>query len=100
MNTLNLQNIIAKLRLIITQVKRNSVLIFIVLVVGIYGFTFFKIQTLNNQQPTEEAVSSQVQAAHVPRIDPKTVEALNSLQDNSVSIKTLFDEARSNPFDQ
>jgi hypothetical protein len=71
---------------------------FLVLVGLIYAILFFRINSLVNQQPSDTAVTSQVKAAKVPHIDEAVVEQLQSLQDNSVSVQSLIDEARSNPF--
>ena len=98
----NFNNIpfVAKAHQTLTKLRPYSFVIFVALVGIVYATVLLRVQSLSNQQPTDEAISSQVEAARIPHIDPKVVEQLNSLEDNSVSIKTLFDEARSNPFDQ
>jgi lipopolysaccharide export system protein LptC len=82
----------------LNPLRRYSVVIFLLVVACLYGFLMFRVNTLSGAEPTEDAVDSQVQAAHVPHIDPKIVKQLQSLQDHSVNVKALFDEARSNPF--
>lgn len=81
-------------------VRRYSFVIFLVFVAGLYGFVLFRIGNLNNAQPTQDAVNSQVQAAQIPHIQPSVVNQLNSLQDNSVSVQALFNQERNNPFQQ
>ncbi len=78
--------------------RRYSLLVFIIFLAGLYGFVLLRIHNLNNAQPSSDAVSSQVKAAHVIHIDQSVVRQLQSLQDNSVSVNSLFDQARSNPF--
>jgi len=80
------------------QAERYSLILFIGLVVIVYGFVLFRINSLNNAQPSEATISSKVEAGKTLRIDPKVVQQLQSLQDNSVSVKTLFNQARDNPF--
>ena len=83
------------------QVKRvqpYTLVIFLVFLGLIYGFILFRISSLQGVEPSPDAVTSQVKAGSVPRIDPQVVKQLESLQDNSVSVKALFDQARSNPF--
>jgi hypothetical protein len=82
----------------LAPVRRYSLLVFLVIVAALYGFVVFRINTLSTAEPSTDAVDSQVKAAKVPHIDPKIVEQLQSLQDHSVSVQTLFDQARSNPF--
>lgn len=89
-----------KITVYLRAVMPYSFVIFVVIVAGIYGFIMFRVNTLSNQQPSADAVSGQVQAAQALRVDPKVVEQLKSLQDNSVSVQALFDEARANPFEQ
>ncbi len=75
-----------------------SLIAFVALVVVLYGFLVLRINSLGSAQPSETAISSHVQEAKVLRIDPAVVDQLKSLQDNSVSVKSLFDETRANPF--
>ncbi len=82
----------------VNKAKRFSAVGFIVLVALIYGFVFMRINTLDNQEPSSDSVTSQVQAASVPHIDKSAIEQLKSLHDNSVNVQTLFNQTRSNPF--
>jgi len=77
---------------------RYSVIFFLIFVALIYAFVLLHINDLSSAQPSDQAVSSQVQAAHVPHIDQSVVKRIQSLQDNSVSVQSLFDQARNNPF--
>ncbi len=89
---------IDKLSSNIAKFRKYSFLVFIVFLSALYGFVLFRINSLAQAQPSSDAVTSQVKAAQVPRIDPKVVKQLESLKDNSVSVQALFDQARSNPF--
>ena len=82
------------------RLRRYNVLLFLAFVALLYGFILLRVNTLTNAEPSSDSVSSQVQAAHVPRIDPAIVKQLQSLQDNSVSVKSLFNQARNNPFQE
>lgn len=85
---------------VLHQLHKYSLILFILLIAGVYGFVIFKIQNVTSQQPSETDVSSQVQAAKIPRIDQNVVLQLQSLQDNSVNVQKLFVEARTNPFQE
>lgn len=89
-----------KYNALLHQLHKYSLILFIVLVVGVYGFVVFKIQSLSSQEPSETDISSQVQAAKIPKIDQNVVLQLQSLQDNSVNVQKLFVEARTNPFQE
>ena len=95
---LNLKAVIPAISKRIKNLQPYSFVIFLVFVGLIYGAVLFKINTLRNVEPSANDVSGQVKAAQIPHVDPAVVSQLESLQDNSVSVKSLFDQARSNPF--
>lgn len=78
--------------------SRYAAIMFFVLVAAVYGFVVLRINLLSNIQPSQAQIDEQVSATPVPRIDPKVAEQLEQLQDNSVNVQTLFQEARDNPF--
>jgi len=78
------------------QLSRIRVLLFILLVASLYGYMVFQIGQAINVEPTPADELTTVKAS--PRIDQDTVQQLKQLQDNSVSVKALFNDSRSNPF--
>jgi hypothetical protein len=80
--------------------QKYSFIGFVVFLCAIYGFLLFRITMVVNEQPSAAAIDDQVKGAHVPKIDQKIVQQLQTLQDNSVSVKALFEETRNNPFNQ
>lgn len=94
----DLKNLAAKANLELVKVRRFSLILFIGFVALLYGIVLLRINSLSNAQPSSESITSQVQAAQVPHIDKSVVKELESLHDNSVNVQTLFNEARSNPF--
>jgi hypothetical protein len=97
-NNISLRTLPAKVSPFVAKLKSYGLFVFLVFVAAVYGFVLLRINSLSHVQPTEQAVTSQVQASRVPHIDAAVVKQLESLQDNSVSVQALFDEARSNPF--
>ena len=83
---------------IIGKVQPYALLIFIVFVGLIYMYLLVNINTLANVEPSESDIAQQVKTAKTPRLDEETAQKLESLKDNSVSVQSLFEEARSNPF--
>lgn len=82
------------------QLKRYAVPLFLLLVAGVYGFLAYRAVTLARAQPTDAAVTAQVKASAAPHINAAAAQQLQDLQDNSVTVRTLFDEARNNPFQE
>jgi hypothetical protein len=78
-------------------ILRYRVVLFVLLIAGLYGFVNYRIQQLTQMPVSDQSVQQQVTNTS-PRIDKAVVRQLESLKDNSVSVKTLFDNARQNPF--
>jgi hypothetical protein len=95
---LNIKTSLRKLQAYTVKARRYSFVTFIVFVAVVYGFVLLRINSLRAAEPTPDQVSAQVRATRAPRIDENVVKQLKALEDNSVSVKALFDEARSNPF--
>jgi hypothetical protein len=98
MNKLDLSDITDKLRIIGVKISPYKIIIFLVLIFGLYGFLVYRINTLDNLQPSSDQVSAQDDPIRATHIDPSVVTQLQSLQDHSVTVQSLFDQARNNPF--
>lgn len=66
----------------------------------IYGYMILQISTYSNPHIDEADVLSEVKSSPTPRIDEEAVKKLQSLKDNSVNVQTLFEEDRTNPFQE
>lgn len=82
------------------SLSRYKLIIFVVLVLSVYGYIIFNISVLTNAQPSEERITELSSPIRSAKIDEKVINQLQQLQDNSVSVKALFDEARNNPFQE
>lgn len=91
--------LMASLHKALAAAKRYAALIFFILLACVYGFVLLRINALSDV-PASSSTSSDVTVAPTPHIDQSVVKQLESLQDNSVSVKALFDQARSNPFQE
>lgn len=80
------------------KIRRYVVLVFIVIVLCLYGFLIRQIGELNNTEADEEAVAEQLKTVPRLRIDQDAIDKITQLQDQSVSVQSLFKEARDNPF--
>ena len=94
----NKQSLADLLSATLDAVNRYAVLIFLLLLTAVYGFVIYRISAARNAQPSDASVSAQVQASATPHIDPTVINEMQGLQDHSVNVKTLFDQARNNPF--
>ena len=96
----NTQRLKEKLFQYLSVVRNNAPIAFVIFLVAIYGFLAWRISQLLQAEPNASAVSAQLQNVGVPKVDPDVVNKMQQLKDNNVSVKSLFDDARSNPFQE
>lgn len=77
-----------------------AVLWFLLLFIGVYGYIAFQINSARSAQPSQDAIASESKSVATPHIDPTVVDQIQHLQDRSVNVRTLFQQARSNPFSE
>lgn len=81
-------------------VHRYALLLFALFFLAVYSYLGWRIVALSQVEPSQTAVDAQLQSAGVPHIDQQAISKLQQLQDNSVEVRTLFNNARSNPFQE
>ena len=98
MKKLEVKSITTKFQTIFRFFRKYAVFIVFILVLAAYGFIVFRIRTLANSEPNEDAVTEQLSSLNRPKIDQSTINKIQQLQDTNVQVKALFDHARDNPF--
>jgi hypothetical protein len=81
-------------------VMHMRIILFMLVLILLYGFIGWRIHSLANAKPGLAAVEAETKATSKPSIDPALVDKIKQLEDNSVNVKSLFDEARQNPFQE
>jgi hypothetical protein len=75
--------------------------IFFCCLLAIYGTVIWQARSLARAEPGAAAIASQSATAPTnPHIDQATVDKIKQLQDNSVDVRALFDQARQSPFQE
>lgn len=92
--------VFARGAVLFNRLRAYAPVLFVIFIACLYGFLIMRVSTLNSVEPSQASIDKQVQAAKVPKLDDEVVRQLQSLQDNSVSVQALFNEARSNPFQE
>ena len=100
MNKLKTAHLPSILSTALQHLNRYKVIVFLVIVAGVYGYILLQINSLSTAQPSVEQVSSQATPIKSAHVDKAVVTQLQRLQDNSVSVQALFDTARNNPFQE
>lgn len=85
---------------IIKPIYTFRIVLFFCVVALLYGGIIWRINSLANQEPTETQTKTAQDKSKMQRINPSTAEKMRQLQDNSVRVQTLFEEARKNPFNE
>ncbi|MBL8121265.1 hypothetical protein JNM87_00760 [Candidatus Saccharibacteria bacterium] len=98
--TLDAKIIKKQLRIIMHAVNRYRSIIIFVVITSLYGYIVWRINVLSNAPPSQSDISNAQQSVPRPKISDSTVRKLQSLEDNSVRVQTLFNEARQNPFQE
>ena len=70
----------------------------VLLLIASYGYVLIKINSFVNQQPSTTQIGQYLKNQANPSVNPKIVSQLEQLQNNSVSVRALFNQARQNPF--
>lgn len=72
----------------------------IIIVLLIYVLIVWRIGKLATAEPSPEAVDSAIAATSIPKIDQKIINQIQSLEQSSAEIHSLFNQARNNPFQE
>jgi hypothetical protein len=89
-----------QLRNVPNNILRNRLPIFMLVVILTYGFIALRVNTLSGAEPNENAVVSSESNLPQPHIDEVTVNKIQQLQNNSVNVQALFNQARQDPFQE
>ena len=95
---LELKDITAKLGPSLQGMKRYITFGFVLIVLIIYGYLVFHINTLAAKEPDEDAVTERLKTVQRPRIDDESLQKILQLEGQNIQVQTLFNEARENPF--
>ena len=95
---LEIKDIPAKLAPVLAILKRYLKMIFLIFFVGVYAFLTIRTNSLMSSKPDEDAITEKLKTVQRPRIDEEAAEKILQLEDQSIQVRTLFKEARQNPF--
>jgi hypothetical protein len=97
---IDLKTIPDKLLLAAQWLKKYAVFISVLLVLGIYLFLVWQIRHYATVEPTSADVTNKLNELNTPKLDQDAVNKILLLEDQNIDIKTLFNEARQNPFQE
>lgn len=80
--------------------KRYAIIIGIISIAIIYAYIILQINVLNKKEPSQDQVNEKLNTISQPSISEETVNKLKLLEENSTEVKSLFQDARDNPFNE
>ncbi len=100
MKKLDTKQLIDEFNKVISFAKKYTVLIFVLMSLGIFGFLVFRVRTLVSTEPSEAAIEEKIGESKPITIDASAVEKIQKLQATNIEVKSLFDQSRDNPFQE
>ncbi len=94
---INLKDLLKKAS---STVHRYAILGFLLFLVAVYGFLSWRIAHFSQLEPDQMEVTTQLKTAGVPNVNEDVIRKIEQLKDNSVSVQTLFEQARDNPLQE
>ena len=82
----------------VTFVKKYAGFFFVIAFLGIYVFLVQQIGHFIQDEPSQAAIDSKLKPVNQLKIDQEAVRKITELESQNVEVKSLFDQARMNPF--
>jgi hypothetical protein len=95
-----LADLLNKLKPLFGYLKTYAVFIFFLIFLGLLGFLVFRINQYARVEPSEDAIQDKLKAVQRPKVDQAVLDKIQQLQAQNVEVNSLFDKARSNPFNE
>jgi hypothetical protein len=83
---------------IFARLRRYAGFMFLIGVLCIYGFLVLRISTLARTEPSDDEVAAQMSTVKRLKIDQSSIDKIQQLQDQNIAVKSIFEIARDNPF--
>jgi|SRR5579862_2655350 len=91
-------NVLPQLKKYYLKYRRHLVFVVVLAILLVYVLVVFKINRLANAEPSPD--QEVLVTSSVPRIDANAIKQIQSLENNSPNVHSLFEQARNNPFQE
>lgn len=81
-------------------VKRFRFLLVFLVFSAMFGYVIMQVNAVTSREPSETEISKKATAAPRTKVDEQLVEEITSLEEQNVQVKTIFNDARKNPFSE
>lgn len=94
----SLETLLPKIRPYLAFGKKYAGFLFTLAFLGIYLFLVQHIGHLVQDEPSQAAINSKLKPVNQLKIDQDAVKNITDLEAQNVEVKSLFEQARQNPF--
>jgi len=77
---------------------RYVILIFVICVVAVFSYLTIEISHYANADPTQDQITAKEASFQSVKLNQQAVNKILELQSQNISIQSLFDNSRNNPF--
>lgn len=95
---IDLKAIKAKLEKLFKLEARHAGFIVVMLILLVYLLTVWQIGKLSTAEPSEEDKLKAEAAGRLLRVDEAAIKQIQELEQRNADVRSLFNEARNNPF--
>lgn len=93
---MNIAAILTRIQPVIAYIKRYKIIMFALFFLGMYTFLIYQINTLVASEPDPTTVTETT--VKRLQVDQKSIDNILLLEEQNIEVKTLFQQARENPF--
>lgn len=87
------------LSIVLRFVLRYSFILFVIIFACLAGYLVARIGHLSRLEPTEAQVATKISEVKKTNTDTESILKLKELEGRNISIESLFDNGRTNPFE-
>ncbi|MEX2014438.1 MAG: hypothetical protein WD885_00695 [Candidatus Saccharimonadales bacterium] len=98
LSKIDIKQIPGQVKRSVNKFKKFMVPVFLLLVLSVNGFLIFRINQYSSQEPSIEQLSQQQNNIKRIVIDEESIDKILKLEKRNIAVKSLFKEARDNPF--
>ena len=100
MRNLSIDAFISRFTPLVAFIKRYLTFSLIIGFLCAYVFLVLRINLLMRSEPSDSDYNDRLKTVQRPKIDQAVLDKIQNLQDQNVSVKSLFKQARDNPFSE
>ncbi len=79
-------------------IVKHIIVISVLIIVSLFSFMVIRIYLFSIAEPSQEQIEEKLTSYKPIKLDPQVVSLFRSLQDQNISIESLFDNGRTNTF--